>query len=199
MSGQWSVLECDTGFLMACHFFICFPRDFDSLHRNDGWWIHMGHSGGPVRATLRSVVVTDSERPRGTGVQFLAVLFRLRFAQIHQRRRVSFGVLRSEQVWSLLWWRFSPFNWQRRKCDGSREEQMWNVVAMATKTMEVMFDCSVGGSLPVIFSYYTEFQPKEKRGSMISLLATFWMCGNIVAAGVCDHSFFFLVFSNWHF
>ena len=44
----------------------------------------------------------------------------------------------------------------------------------------------VGGSLPVIFAYYTEFQPKEKRGSMISLLATFWMCGNIVAAGNID-------------
>uniref|UniRef100_X1ZMR5 Major facilitator superfamily (MFS) profile domain-containing protein n=1 Tax=Capitella teleta TaxID=283909 RepID=X1ZMR5_CAPTE len=42
----------------------------------------------------------------------------------------------------------------------------------------------VGGSMPVIFSYYCEFQPKEKRGSMISLLATFWMCGNIAAAGL---------------
>ena len=39
------------------------------------------------------------------------------------------------------------------------------------------------GSIPVIFSYFTEFQPKEKRGMIISALATFWMCGNIVAAG----------------
>ena len=37
--------------------------------------------------------------------------------------------------------------------------------------------------MPVVFSYFTEFQPKEKRGGMIVLLATFWMCGNIIAAG----------------
>ena len=38
--------------------------------------------------------------------------------------------------------------------------------------------------MPVIFAYYTEFQPKDRRGSMISLLATFWMSGNIIAAGM---------------
>ena len=37
--------------------------------------------------------------------------------------------------------------------------------------------------MPVIFAYYTEFQPKDRRGPMISLLATFWMSGNIIAAG----------------
>jgi len=42
----------------------------------------------------------------------------------------------------------------------------------------------VGGSLPVVFAYFTEFQPKERRGSMISLLATFWMSGNIIAAAL---------------
>lgn len=43
--------------------------------------------------------------------------------------------------------------------------------------------CSVGGSMPVIFTYFCEFQPKHKRGAMISFLATFWMGGNILAAG----------------
>ncbi|XP_065147502.1 synaptic vesicle glycoprotein 2B [Paramisgurnus dabryanus] len=42
----------------------------------------------------------------------------------------------------------------------------------------------VGGSIPVIFSYFTEFQPRLRRGAMISALATFWMAGNILAAGV---------------
>ncbi|XP_064645752.1 synaptic vesicle glycoprotein 2C-like isoform X2 [Lineus longissimus] len=42
----------------------------------------------------------------------------------------------------------------------------------------------VGGSVPVIFSYFVEFQPKDRRGRMISLLATFWMGGNIIAAGL---------------
>ncbi|KAK3780376.1 hypothetical protein RRG08_061997 [Elysia crispata] len=42
----------------------------------------------------------------------------------------------------------------------------------------------VGGSMPVIFTYYTEFQHKSRRGAMISLLATFWMAGNIIAASL---------------
>lgn len=42
----------------------------------------------------------------------------------------------------------------------------------------------VGGSMPVVFSYYTEFQHKSRRGAMISLLATFWMAGNIIAASL---------------
>ncbi|XP_056596561.1 synaptic vesicle glycoprotein 2C [Triplophysa dalaica] len=42
----------------------------------------------------------------------------------------------------------------------------------------------VGGSIPVIFSYFSEFQPCLRRGAMISALATFWMAGNILVAGV---------------
>ncbi|KAG7473318.1 hypothetical protein MATL_G00094400 [Megalops atlanticus] len=42
----------------------------------------------------------------------------------------------------------------------------------------------VGGSIPVIFSYFSEFQPCARRGAMISALATFWMAGNILAAGL---------------
>ncbi|OWF42994.1 synaptic vesicle glycoprotein 2C-like [Mizuhopecten yessoensis] len=50
--------------------------------------------------------------------------------------------------------------------------------------MRLVSGIGVGGSIPVIFSYFTEFQPKEKRGTMISVLATFWMFGNIIAAGL---------------
>ncbi|XP_077567339.1 synaptic vesicle glycoprotein 2B [Stigmatopora nigra] len=42
----------------------------------------------------------------------------------------------------------------------------------------------VGGSIPVIFSYFSEFMPRKRRGAMISALATFWMAGNILAAGL---------------
>lgn len=42
----------------------------------------------------------------------------------------------------------------------------------------------VGGSIPVIFSYFSEFMPRRRRGAMISALATFWMAGNILAAGL---------------
>ena len=37
--------------------------------------------------------------------------------------------------------------------------------------------------MPVIFTYFGEFQPKVRRGQMISVLAMFWMAGNIMAAG----------------
>ena len=47
-----------------------------------------------------------------------------------------------------------------------------------------IFFCSVGGSIPVVFSYVAEFMPKQHRGKMISVVAFFWMCGNIVAAAL---------------
>ena len=43
----------------------------------------------------------------------------------------------------------------------------------------------------MIFSYYTEFLPKFRRGAMISALATFWMAGNIIAAGM------YIDLNNW--
>lgn len=42
----------------------------------------------------------------------------------------------------------------------------------------------VGGSIPIVWSYFAEFQPKSKRGGMLSFLAAFWMIGNIVVAGI---------------
>lgn len=50
--------------------------------------------------------------------------------------------------------------------------------------MRFISGVGVGGSIPVIFSYFTEFLPKDRRGMMISALATFWMMGNIIAAGL---------------
>lgn len=50
--------------------------------------------------------------------------------------------------------------------------------------MRFVSGVGVGGSIPVIFSYFTEFLPRYRRGAMISALATFWMMGNIIAAGL---------------
>uniref|UniRef100_A0A3Q2WIB3 Synaptic vesicle glycoprotein 2 n=2 Tax=Haplochromis burtoni TaxID=8153 RepID=A0A3Q2WIB3_HAPBU len=50
--------------------------------------------------------------------------------------------------------------------------------------MRFISGIGVGGSLPVIFSYFSEFMPRLRRGAMISCLATFWMAGNILAAGL---------------
>jgi len=40
----------------------------------------------------------------------------------------------------------------------------------------------LGGSGPVIWSYFAEFQPKNKRGSMLSSMAAFWTLGNLFVA-----------------
>lgn len=42
----------------------------------------------------------------------------------------------------------------------------------------------LGGSGPVIWSYFAEFQPKSKRGSMLSFMAAFWTIGNLLVAGL---------------
>jgi VNT family MFS transporter (synaptic vesicle glycoprotein 2) len=42
----------------------------------------------------------------------------------------------------------------------------------------------LGGSGPVIWSYFAEFQPKKKRGSMLSFMAAFWTLGNLFVAGM---------------
>ena len=42
----------------------------------------------------------------------------------------------------------------------------------------------MGGSGPVVWSYFAEFQPKSKRGSMLSFMAAFWTLGNLFVAGL---------------
>lgn len=43
---------------------------------------------------------------------------------------------------------------------------------------------ALGGSGPVIWSYFAEFQPKSKRGSALSFMAAFWTFGNLLVAGM---------------
>lgn len=45
---------------------------------------------------------------------------------------------------------------------------------------------ALGGSGPVIWSYFAEFQPKSKRGSMLSFMAAFWTLGNLFVAGLAQ-------------
>lgn len=42
----------------------------------------------------------------------------------------------------------------------------------------------VGGSIPVVWSYFVEFQAKSRRGRVLSALATFWMVGNVSVAAL---------------
>lgn len=47
-----------------------------------------------------------------------------------------------------------------------------------------MNGAALGGSGPVIWSYFAEFQPKNKRGAMLSFMAAFWTLGNLFVAGL---------------
>lgn len=43
---------------------------------------------------------------------------------------------------------------------------------------------ALGGAGPVIWSYFAEFQPRHKRGSMLSFMAAFWTIGNLLVASM---------------
>lgn len=51
-------------------------------------------------------------------------------------------------------------------------------------TLRFLSGIGIGGSIPVTWSYYAEFQPKARRGAMLSFLAAFWMVGNFIVAGL---------------
>eukprot|EP00095_Tigriopus_kingsejongensis_P000777 maker-scaffold67_size430214-snap-gene-1.18 protein:Tk00777 transcript:maker-scaffold67_size430214-snap-gene-1.18-mRNA-1 annotation:"hypothetical protein DAPPUDRAFT_304078" len=51
-------------------------------------------------------------------------------------------------------------------------------------TFRFLSGVGVGGSIPIVWSYFAEFQPKQNRGGMLSFLAAFWMVGNVVVAGI---------------
>ena len=40
----------------------------------------------------------------------------------------------------------------------------------------------VGGSFPVVFSYYSEFFSRKSRGPFVIILAAFWILGSLFAA-----------------
>ncbi|XP_014669031.1 PREDICTED: synaptic vesicle glycoprotein 2C-like [Priapulus caudatus] len=48
--------------------------------------------------------------------------------------------------------------------------------------MRFLCGAAVGGSQPIVWSYFVEFQPRQKRGRMLSLMAAFWTIGNILVA-----------------
>ena len=50
--------------------------------------------------------------------------------------------------------------------------------------IQVILHFSVGGSIPLVWTYFAEFQPSRRRGGALSVLATFWMVGNVMVAGL---------------
>jgi VNT family MFS transporter (synaptic vesicle glycoprotein 2) len=57
-----------------------------------------------------------------------------------------------------------------------------NISFFKTWVTNVLSFSRLGGSGPVIWSYFAEFQPKSKRGSMLSFMAAFWTLGNLFVA-----------------
>ena len=64
----------------------------------------------------------------------------------------------------------------------------------------------VGGSIPVIFSYFSEFFSKKRRGPFIIILSMFWTVGQVYTAllawlviprGCIKFHLFGLEFHNW--
>lgn len=45
-----------------------------------------------------------------------------------------------------------------------------------------MFSCRIGGSVPIVYSYFSEFLQMDKRGEHLSWLCMFWMMGGIYAS-----------------
>ncbi|EGD77660.1 hypothetical protein PTSG_08752 [Salpingoeca rosetta] len=48
----------------------------------------------------------------------------------------------------------------------------------------IMSGLGVGGSIPIVFTYTTEFLPTKQRGLYLSIVAAFWMVGTILVAGM---------------
>lgn len=44
--------------------------------------------------------------------------------------------------------------------------------------------CRIGGALPIVFAYFSEFLSREKRGEHLSWLGMFWMTGGIYASAM---------------
>nr|XP_005904611.1 PREDICTED: synaptic vesicle glycoprotein 2B [Bos mutus] len=62
----------------------------------------------------------------------------------------------------------------------------------------------IGGALPIVFAYFSEFLSREKRGEHLSWLGIFWMTGGIYASAMAwsiipHYGWGFSMGSNYHF
>ncbi|XP_053320183.1 synaptic vesicle glycoprotein 2B-like [Spea bombifrons] len=62
----------------------------------------------------------------------------------------------------------------------------------------------IGGSLPIVFAYFSEFLAREKRGEHLSWLCMFWMIGGIYASAMAwsiipHYGWGFSMGTNYHF
>ncbi|XP_039101694.1 synaptic vesicle glycoprotein 2B [Hyaena hyaena] len=62
----------------------------------------------------------------------------------------------------------------------------------------------IGGALPIVFAYFSEFLSREKRGEHLSWLGIFWMTGGIYASAMAwsiipHYGWGFSMGTNYHF
>ena len=79
---------------------------------------------------------------------------------------------------------------------------MYHFNIFFTQSLSFLSHCSVGGSLPVAFSYFCEFFSKKNRGPFVIILAGFWTLGSVFAAvtalSIIEHTDIMLPFGE-HF
>jgi hypothetical protein len=76
--------------------------------------------------------------------------------------------------------------WDENKGGGglrsqSTGERNWEDGCFLMFTFEMS---RIGGSIPIVFSYFSEFLAQEKRGEHLSWLCMFWMIGGVYAAAM---------------
>ena len=81
-----------------------------------------------------------------------------------------------------------------------------NMSSLPTAFLMCAITNRVGGSIPVIFSYFSEFFSNKKRGPFIVILSMFWTVGQVYTAllawlviprGCIEFRLFGLDFHNW--
>ncbi|XP_023330505.1 synaptic vesicle glycoprotein 2B [Eurytemora carolleeae] len=91
-------------------------------------------------------------------------------------------------VGASCWWSRSTGTGTTGLIKISRKRSRLVMLAMSNYAVSGMHDelgtLGVGGSIPVVWTYFAEFQPANKRGGALSFLASFWMVGNIAVAGM---------------
>ncbi|XP_014669036.1 PREDICTED: synaptic vesicle glycoprotein 2C-like [Priapulus caudatus] len=131
----------------------------------------------------------------GDAVEVLCVSFLLPSAECELRltsqdkgwlnASIFLGMMIGGYVWAV----FADMNGRRKTLISSL---VFNAVFGALSSFARSFEMllvlrflsgiGVGGNIPIAWAYFVEFQPRQKRGRMLSLMAGFWMIGNVLVA-----------------
>ena len=128
--------------------------------RNDVRWVYLGHAGRLVRPQVCAHIGAALQR--------------------HIRRARRHGA--NIRLAPLL--SFSQRSWVRLAVVGRLILFFFfEMKRMLSYTICVCVCARVGGSVPIVWSYFIEFIPKHVRGKMMCCLACSWLIGNLLVVG----------------